>query len=87
MELPTLFSPLLEFQRFELRMVRRREGGRRGERKGRGVGWGGRENTDVRPSTGDQCTLFTTRLFAYYRANAQHEHQQLGYSYYRQEIT
>lgn len=83
MELPTLFSPLLEFQRFELMMVRRRWGRGWGrERKG-----GGRENTDVRPSTGDQCTLFTTRLFAYYRANAQHEHQQLGYSYYRQEIT
>lgn len=61
------------------------EGGWRGKREGEGGE--GRENTDVRPSTGDQCTLFTTRLFAYYRANAQHEHQQLGYSYYRQEIT
>lgn len=55
--------------------------------------WGGgegmeeHEHTDVRPSTEDQCTLFTTHLFAYYRANASHEHQQFGYSYYRQKIT
>lgn len=40
----------------------------------------GHEHTDVRPSTEDQCTIFTASLFAYYRAYASHEHQQFGYS-------
>lgn len=50
-------------------------------------GGGAHEHTDVKASTEDQCTLFTASLFAYYKANASHEHQQFGYSYYRQKIT
>lgn len=73
-ELPHHLVPLPEFHCFVFA-----EGGRGG------WGGGGHEHTDVRPSTEDQCTLFTASLFAYYRANASHEHRQFGYSYYRQK--